>query len=397
MSKTSDMTSLMILIKQIRDQLDGQTDLLKKLVEQKEQPKTFGFQSLNHSPLSIPDPVEETSDLDSNHQSLPSLEPDTESDTELDTESINSEKSVNSHDESEASLLVNIKTVCCECNHYVTTGYCSHMEQISDKIFQKENSSADEKYFLKWVELAQLKKVNRVKSQSNEIMWYYVMNNGTDCSCPARRYNPTKMCKHMQLVGGSEDEDKDNMKMEKEPNLEVEKEETTLSEDETYCCNTVEVEIDGVDYTFDMIKGTCSCNDSQTNPDYRCKHMEIIIEFEDLIEGDNKIVSKFLKLCKDKFNNSEKFISSSPAPSESSISSSTSIGSMKIEVPSMTDTSKWYIVNLAYATCTCPHFKYNTPIVCKHMQAVLNDPEEYEVTPGSKEYKHFMAMCEKMN
>lgn len=396
MSKTSNMTSLMILIKQISDQLDGQTDLLKKLVEQKEQPKTFGFQSLNHSPLSIPDPVEETSDLDSeasDHLSLPLLESD--------TESTNSEKSVNSHDESEASLLVNIKTVCCECNYYVTSGYCFHMEQIGDKIFQKENCSVDEKYFLKWVDLVQLKKVNRVKSQSNEIMWYYVMNDGTDCSCPARRYNPTKVCKHMQLVGGSEVEDEDEdemeMEMEKEPNLEVEKEETTFSEDETCDCNTFEVEIDGVDYTFDMVKGTCSCNDSQTNPDNRCKHIEAILESEDLIEGDNKIVSKFLKLCKEKFNNTEKFISSSPAPSESSISSSTSVGSMKIEVPSMTDPSKWYTVNLAYATCTCPHFKYNTPIVCKHMQAVLNEPEEYEVTPGSKEYKHFMAMCEKMN
>ncbi len=51
-----------------------------------------------------------------------------------------------------------------------------------------------------------------------------------------------------------------------------------------------------------------------------------------------------------------------------------------VQVKSQTENDKIYSVNIMNGSCTCPHFKYSGPLVCKHIMSVQNNPSKYGLT-----------------
>jgi len=51
-----------------------------------------------------------------------------------------------------------------------------------------------------------------------------------------------------------------------------------------------------------------------------------------------------------------------------------------VKVGSQTEKGTTYDVNIMTGTCTCPHFKYSGPLVCKHIVDVQNNPNKHGLT-----------------
>lgn len=64
------------------------------------------------------------------------------------------------------------------------------------------------------------------------------------------------------------------------------------------------------------------------------------------------------------------------------------------KVGSKTSSDKTYEINYHYATCTCPHFKYSGPLVCKHLKDIYDKPGNYRMQGNY--LSQFKQMCDKM-
>lgn len=51
-----------------------------------------------------------------------------------------------------------------------------------------------------------------------------------------------------------------------------------------------------------------------------------------------------------------------------------------IDIPSFSDPNMKYQVNTTQGNCSCPDFKYRGPIICKHIDAIVNNPTKYNLT-----------------
>lgn len=53
-----------------------------------------------------------------------------------------------------------------------------------------------------------------------------------------------------------------------------------------------------------------------------------------------------------------------------------------IDIPSFKDPNMKYQVNTTQGHCSCPDFKYRGPIICKHIDEIVNNPAKYNLTPN---------------
>ncbi len=53
-----------------------------------------------------------------------------------------------------------------------------------------------------------------------------------------------------------------------------------------------------------------------------------------------------------------------------------------IDIPSFKDPNMKYQVNTTQGNCSCPDFKYRGPIICKHIDEIVNNPAKYNLTPN---------------
>ena len=84
-------------------------------------------------------------------------------------------------------------------------------------------------------------------------------------------------------------------------------------------------------------------------------------------DKDNYINNVKIKyIDEDKIENDEEKTCSTP------VSSEPFTPQKYLFVKSMTSNNKVYKVNLDKCSCTCPHWKYNGPLICKHISAAAD-------------------------
>jgi hypothetical protein len=65
------------------------------------------------------------------------------------------------------------------------------------------------------------------------------------------------------------------------------------------------------------------------------------------------------------------------------------------KVSSETSYGESYDINYYYGTCSCPHFKYSGPRVCKHLKKVYDNPSSYGLYGTTTQ--HYRSVCDKYN